>query len=433
MQVTVESTSDLGRKLSIVVPAEKIEEQVSQKLQELSKQVKLDGFRPGKVPASVVKQRFGEGARSEVIGHVLQNSLYEAITEKELNPAGMPEIDSIKSEAGQPLEYTAIFEVYPEIALTDFSSITAEKITAEVTDADVTEMLDSIRKQRTEWEVVERASENDDKLKIDFEGFKDDVAFEGGKAENADLVLGSKSFIPGFEDGLIGKKAGDDVVLDLTFPEEYQAKDLAGQKVKFNVTVKEVNAPKLPELNEDFAKAMGVESGDIEAFKTQVREHMNRELEQTIKSKQKQHLFEQLLNEHKFEVPAALIQNEVTAIMKQYMPKHEPTKEQIDAAPEELKTEAKRRVSIGLVVAEIIKKQDIKVDQDKVKDYVEDMAKSYEQPQQMVAWYYGDKQRMAGIEAVVLEEQVFDKICEAAKVEDKKLSYSEVMKADQEQ
>src|SRR6056297_1318928 len=168
MQVTVESTSDLGRKLSITVPSEKVEEQVNKKLQELSKQVKLDGFRPGKVPAHVVKQRFGEGARSEVVGHILQNSLFEAITEKELNPAGMPQIDSIKSEAGQPLEYTAIFEVYPEIELADFSNITAEKLLTDVTEADIDEMLESIRKQRTEWEPVERASKNDDKLKIDF-------------------------------------------------------------------------------------------------------------------------------------------------------------------------------------------------------------------------------------------------------------------------
>lgn len=430
MQVTVESTSDLGRKLSIIVPSEKINAKVEKRLQELAKQVKIDGFRPGKIPVNVVKLRFGERARSEVLDQELQNSLYEAIIEKKLNPAGMPEINSIKFEAGQPLEYTVVFEEYPEIELIDFAEITAEKITADVTDADVAEMLQNIRKQHTEWEKVDRASKNDDKLKIDFEGFKDDVAFEGGKAENADLVLGSKSFIHGFEDGLVGKKPGDEVVLDLTFPEEYQVKDLAGQKVKFNVLVKEVNAPKVPELDEAFAKLMGVKSGDIETFKAQVREHMLRELEQTVKSRQKQKLFERLLEKHNFEVPAALVTNEVTAMLKQYMPKHEPTKEQIDAAPEALKTEARRRVAIGLIVAEIIKKQEVKLDQDIVKEFVEKMAESYEHPQQMIAWYYSDKQRMAGIEAMVLEDQVFDKICEFAKIEDKQLSYSDVMKTE---
>lgn len=430
MQVSVETTSDLGRKLSIIVPAEQIEQKVEQKLKELSKQVKLDGFRPGKVPVNVVKQRFGEGARHEVIGQVLQNTLYEALMKEDLNPAGLPEIDSIKSEIGQPLEYTATFEVYPIIELIDFNSISVEKFLSEVTEKDLEETLLGIRKQRTNWVSVERPSQMEDKLAIDFEGQIDGKPFEGGKAENINIVLGSKSFIPGFEDGLVGKKTGDEVTLDLKFPEDYHEKDLAGKEVSFNVKVKEIKEPNLPELDADFVKSMGVESGDIEAFKEQVREHMNRELEQVIEAKQKQKLFEKLLEKHEFKVPTALINNEIKAIMKQYMPKHEPTKEQIESAPDVFKKEAQKRVAIGLLVAEIIRKHDIKVNQDKVKEYIEKIAQSYENPQQMVAWHYSNKERLAGVEALILEAQVFDLICESAKIEEKKISYSEAMKAE---
>ncbi len=432
MQVSVETTSNLGRKLSIVVPAEQIEEKVKVRLNELTKQVKLDGFRPGKVPASVVKQRFGANARQEVIGQVLQQTLFEALEKEQLNPAGLPEIDSIKSEAGQPLEYSAIFEIYPSIELKDLAGVTAEKISAEVTSADIEEMLESVRKQRAQWEPVERACEMGDKITIDFEGFKDGEAFEGGKAEGHQLELGSNAFIPGFEEGLVGHKAGDEVKLNLTFPEDYQAEDLAGQKVLFEVKVKEVNTAKLPELNEDFIKSMGIESGELETFKKQISEHMQRELEQTVQNRQKENLFEQLLKKHEFEIPKALVDNEIKNMLQRYMPNHEPEKAQIDNVPEQIRKDCEKRVAIGLLVAEIIRQKEIKVDHDKVKAFVEKQAQSYENPEQMVSWYYADRKRLQGVESIVLEQQVFDKICEEAKVEEKSLSYNQVMKPNQQ-
>lgn len=431
MQVTVETTGNLGRKLSVVVPSGEIEEKVSKKILQLSSQVKMDGFRPGKVPVKVVQQRFGQAARDEIIGEVLQHSLFEAISKEKLKPAGMPEIQSIKAEAGNPLEYTAVFEVYPEIKLMDFSTLQAEKITADITDADVIEMLESIRKQRAEWKKVERASKTDDRLIIDFEGFKDDQPFAGGKADNANIVLGSKTFIPGFEEGLVNKKAGEHLELNLTFPADYHQKDLAGSLVKFKVFIKEVEEPVLPALDEEFVKTMGVQSGDLAEFKAQVTDHMKRELQQAIKAKQKNSLFQALVDSHHFDIPESLVKNEMKAMLKQYMPKHEPTEEQIANLPDALKQEAKKRVSIGLVVAEVIHTHNIKIDHDKVKEYIEEMARAYEHPAEMVSWYYRDKNRMEGIEGVVLEQQVYDMICEQAKIQEKKLSYSEVMKPEQ--
>lgn len=428
MQVTVETTSNLGRKLNITVPSEQIEAKISKKLKEISSQVKIDGFRPGKVPFKVVQQRFGKAAHDEIINEVLQHTLFEAISNEKLKPAGMPEVQAIKAEPGNPLEYTVAFDVYPEITLADFATLKAEKITAEIIDSDVDEMLESIRKQRAEWKAVERASKIEDQMIIDFEGFLDDKPFPGGNAENLKLVLGSKSFIPGFEDGLLSKKAGDEVELNITFPEDYHEKDLAGKPVKFNVKVKEVQEPELPALDETFVKAMGVESGNLEEFKTQVKEHMQRELQQAVKSRQKSDLFNALLETHKFEIPTSLVKSEIKAMLKQYMPKHEPTHEQIEHVPDALKQEAEKRVAIGLIVMEIIQAHDIKVDQDKVKEYIEEMAQAYEHPAEMVSWYYRDKERLAGVESLILEQQVFDKLCESAQIQDKKLSYSEVMK-----
>lgn len=431
MQVTVKTTSNLGRELNVVVPSEQIEEKLSAKLKQLSAQVKMDGFRPGKIPVKVIQQRFGKAARNEIIGELLQNTLYEAILKENLKPAGLPEIESVKDEQGNPLEYTAVFDVYPSISLVDFSEINAEKVSVEITENDVNDTLENIRKQRTEWIKVTRASMMSDKLVIDFEGLKDDKPFEGNKGTDIQVILGSKTFIPGFEDGLINRTEGEQVELDLVFPDNYQVPDLKNAAVKFKVLIKEIFEPKLPELNEEFVKSMGMESGELAEFKSEIKQHMERELGQTIKTKQKNQVFEQLLEKHQFDVPASLVKTEMKNMLKQYLPKQEITDEQVRNVPDTLKEEAKRRVSIGLIVAEIIMKNSIKVDHDRVKAFILSISKAYEHPEQMIDWYYGSKERLANIEASVLEEQVYDKICESANLTEKKLNYAEVMNLEQ--
>lgn len=426
MQVSVETTSSLGRKINITVPAETIDKKIESRLKELTKTVKMDGFRPGKVPVSAVKLRYGEAVREEIINKELQESLYKAFQDEKQHPAGTPHVDSIKAEKDKDLQYTASYEVYPEIQLADFTKVNIEQFKAEVIAEDVDKMLETIRKQHMDWKKVEREAKNEDKLVIDFKGFKDGETFEGGSAENVDLILGSKNFIPGFEEGLMGAKAGEEKTLELTFPEDYHAKDLAGKAVSFEVKVKSASEPQLPELNEEFAKKMGVEDGNVDTFRGQVKEHMQRELDNAINNRKKEQVFNQLLEQNKFDVPQALIEHEGQALIQRYTGQKQAPKEP-QALPEPIKAEASRRVSIGLVLAEVIKQNEMKADQEKVRQHIENMAKTYQDPEQLVSWYYSNKEHLASIEAVVLEEQVVGKVLEQAAITEKAVSYDEVM------
>ena len=433
MQVSVESTSALERRMTIGVPAERIETEVTKRLQQTARRAKVPGFRPGKVPMNVIRQRYEETARQEALGDLIQATFYEAIVEQKLNPAGAPAVEPKVFEKGKDLEYVATFEVFPEIQLTGFDSITVERLQAEVSDADLDNMLEILRKQNTRFEVVERAAENGDQLNIDFVGKIDGEAFAGGSAKGTPLVLGSGRMIPGFEEALVGAKAGEERVINPTFPADYQNLELAGKTAEFTVTVNSVSAPQLPELNDDFFALFGVKEGGLEGFRAEVRKNMERELRQAIKSKVKNQVMEGLLAANPVEVPKALIGNEVNRLrvqaVQQFGGNIKP-----DQLPAELfEEQAKRRVVLGLIVAEVVKQGDLKADEARVREMIEEMASAYQEPQQVVAWYYKNDQQLNEVRSVVLEEQVVDTVLQKAKVTDKAVSYEDAVKPAQAQ
>ncbi|OLU35330.1 trigger factor [Pseudomonas sp. PA27(2017)] len=428
MQVSVESTSALERRMSITVPAERIETQVNKRLQQTAQKAKIPGFRPGKVPMSVIRQRFEADARQEAVGDVIQSSFYEAVAEQKLAPAGQPSVEPKVLEKGKDLEFVATFEVFPEIKVSGLEGIAIERQQAEVADSDVDNMLDILRKQNTRFEAVERAAEKDDQLNIDFVGKIDGEAFAGGSATGTQLVLGSGRMIPGFEDALIGAKAGEERVINPTFPEDYQNLDLAGKTAEFTVKVNSVSAPQLPELNDEFFALFGIKEGGLEGFRAEVRKNMERELRQAIKSKIKNQVMEGLLAANPVEVPKALIASEVNNLrvqaVQQFGGNIKP-----DQLPAELfEEQAKRRVSLGLIVAEVVKQFELKPEDARVRELIQEMASAYQEPEQVVAWYYKNDQQLNEVRSVVLEEQVVDTVLQKANVTDKSVSYEEAVK-----
>jgi trigger factor len=428
MQVSVENTTALERRMSITVPAERIESQVNKRLQQTAQKAKIPGFRPGKVPMSVIRQRYEADARQEAVGDVIQSSFYEAVVEQKLNPAGQPSIEPKSLEAGKDLEYVAVFEVFPEFSVAGFESISVERLSADVADSDLDNMLEILRKQNVRFEAADRAAANEDQLNIDFVGKIDGEAFAGGSATGTQLVLGSGRMIPGFEDGLVGAKAGEERVLNVTFPEDYQNLDLAGKAAEFTVTVNSVSAPTLPELNEAFFNQFGIKEATLEGFRTEVRKNMERELRQAIKSKVKNQVMDGLLAANPIEVPKALLENEVNRLrvqaVQQFGGNIKP-----DQLPAELfEEQAKRRVELGLIVAEVVKQFDLKPDEARVRELIQEMASAYQEPEQVVAWYYKNEQQMNEVRSVVLEEQVVDTVLQKASVTDKAVSYEEAVK-----
>lgn len=428
MQVSVESTSALERRMTVGVPAERIETEVNKRLQQTASRAKVPGFRPGKVPMSVIRQRYEDSARQEALGDLIQATYYEAIVAQKLNPAGAPAVEPKVFEKGKDLEYVATFEVFPEIQLAGFDGLTIERQQADVQDSDVDNMLEILRKQNTRFEAVERAAENGDQLNIDFVGKIDGEAFAGGSAKGTPLVLGSGRMIPGFEEALVGAKAGEERVITPTFPADYQNLDLAGKAAEFTVTVNSVSAPQLPELNDDFFALFGIKEGGIDGFRAEVRKNMERELRQAIKSKVKNQVMEGLLAANPVEVPKALIANEVNRLRVQAVQQFGGNI-QPDQLPAELfEEQAKRRVVLGLIVAEVVKKTELKPDENRVRELIEEMASAYQEPQQVVAWYLKNEQQLNEVRSVVLEEQVVDTVLQQAKVTDKAVSYEEAVK-----
>lgn len=429
MQVSVETTSGLERRMTVGIPAERIDNEVNKRLQQTARRARVDGFRPGKVPMSVIRKRFGDSARQEVIGEVIQSSFFEAVTQEKLTPAGAPSVEPKQLEEGKDFEYIATFEVYPEVTLADFSAIKVERIESEVTDADLDNMLEILRKQNTSFNAVEREAANDDQLTLDFVGRIDGEEFQGGTATDTQLVLGSGRMILGFEEGLVGAKAGETRTLKVTFPEEYQNQDLAGKAAEFEATVKEVAEPVLPELNDEFFAQFGVDEGGLEAFRTEVRKNMDRELRQAIKTKIKGQVMDGLLETNQVDVPKAMLSNEVDRLRVQAVQQFGGASIKPEQLPAELfEEQAKRRVALGLVVAEIVKQHELKPDEDRVRAMIEEMASAYQEPEQVINWYYQNEQQLGEVQSVVLEEQVVDTVLQKAQVTDKQVPYEEAVK-----
>lgn len=429
MQVSVEAGEGLQKHVTVSVPAEQVDQAVEKKLQSLARTVRMDGFRPGKVPMRVVKQRFGDQARQDAYGELIQSTYFEAITEQKLAPAGDPSIKlNEENEEGQ-FSYTATIEVMPEIKLNDLGELEIKRPVAEVTEEDVDIMIDRLRKQRTTWKEVDRPAQKGDTVHIDFKGFIDGEAFEGGAAEDVPLELGSGSMVPGFEDGLIGAKAGDEVKLEVSFPEDYRAEQLAGKNAVFEVKVNKVSEPQVPEIDEDFVKAFGVEDGTEASLRAEVRGNMERELKQKLKTMTKERVMEALLAANPVTVPKAMSQREAEVLKSQAM------KEMADAGQSSamdlplsvFETQAERRVSLGLLINAVVSENNIELDQDKVKSTIDEFAQSYEQPQDVIDFYNSNKEQRAMVENLVLEEQVMDTVLDKAKTEDEPATFAGVV------
>ncbi|WP_261841083.1 trigger factor [Aliamphritea ceti] len=431
MQVSVETTTGLERQVTVVVPAERVDNDVAQRVQQTARTVRIDGFRPGKVPTKVVKKRYGKGIRQEVIGEVIQESFYQATQQENLTPAGGPNIEFKNDKEGEEFSYTATFEVYPEIALADFSAAEIEKNSAEVKDEDLEQMIETLRKQQSDWVAVERAAADGDQVKIDFEGFIDGEAFEGGKGEGMDLVLGSNTMIPGFEAGLEGAKAGADVELNVTFPDDYQSEELKGKAAVFKTTVQSVSEQQLPELNEEFFAKFGLEENNVDSFKVEVRKNMEREVKQALKSKLKEAVFGQLVELNAIDVPAALIDNEIDAMRRQAIQQFGGAEANIDPEmlPKEMfQAQSEQRVKVGLLVNEVIKANELTVDDERVKTTIDELAATYQDPQQVIDWYNSNEEMLGQVKSLVMEDQVLDLLLDAAKVTDVELSYEDAIK-----
>lgn len=433
MQVSIETTSGLERRMTVGVPAEEIDKEIAQRLQKASQTVRIDGFRKGKIPAKVIKQRFGAGVRQEVVGEVLSRTFYEAVTKEELRPAGQPAIEPVKDEEGADLEYIATFEVYPDVELQDFAQINIARPVATVSDEDLTDMVENLRKQRASWDEVERAAADGDQVNVDYKGTQNGEEFPGGTAEASDLVLGSGRMIPGFEDSIVGLSAGDEKTISLSFPDDYHAEDLRGAAVEFAVKVNAVKEQTLPELNDEFYEQFGVKEGGEENFQVEIRSNMERELETAIKNKVKSRLMTQLQDLHSVDIPKALLSNEIQALRQQMLGQFGEGAAQMDMSifPDELfADEAGKRVSLGLLMAEIVKAAEITVDNDKVKAFIEDRAASYDDPEQVVQYHYSNEELLNSVQSAVMEEQVVDHVLSLAKVDEEATDYKGALTPD---
>lgn len=433
MQVSVETTSNIERRMTIGVPAQEIDAAVQKRLQETARTVRLNGFRPGKVPLSVVKRRFGESVRQEIVGEVMRDNYMKALEEQDIVPAGWPKFEPKTMEEGKDLEFVAIFEVLPEIELGDLSKVTVEKPNTEITDKDVDNMIDNLRRQQATMKSVKRKSKNKDTVTIDFKGSIDGEEFEGGAAEGHRLTLGSGQMIPGFEKGIVGGKAGEELEIEVTFPEDYQNEELAGKPAKFEIKIHEVQEPQLPELNEEFFKKFGIDAEDEETFRGEVRNNMERELKQAVTNKVKNDVIDGLLETTELEVPQALIDQEIDRLRQDAVQRFGG---QVDfkQLPKELfEEQAVRRVKTGLLFQELVKKNDLKADDAKVEEKIQEIASTYEQPEEVVAHFNNSPEQKSQIESVVLEEAVVDLVLEQAKVKEKKMKYEDAVKAGQPQ
>lgn len=427
MQVSVETLEGLKRRMTVELPVEQVNEIVDNRLRTMAREARLDGFRPGKVPLNVIKQRFGAHARQEAYGELIQKSYYEALGEQKLHAVGDPAID-IKDEKDAFI-YVAEFEVVPELSISDLGGAGLERPVAEVLDSDLDGMIEKLRQQRVTWNKVERAAQDGDQLMISFIGKIDDEVFEGGSAVKVPLVLGSGSMIDGFEQGLLGASEGDERSVETTFPEDYQAQHLAGKAAVFDITVNEVAEPVLPEVNEEFAKAMGVEDGSVDTLKKEIRDNMQRELDAKIKSKTKENVMELLLEKHEFDVPQAIIEDEANRLRedtRKQMESQGQSSTTFQLPVEVFKEQAERRVKLGMLTTKIISEQKIEVDVERLRQMIEEFAASYESPQEMIDWYYEDAERIDPVRHVVLEDQVVDWVLSQVNVEEKQHSFEEL-------
>ncbi|MBT2968642.1 MAG: trigger factor [gamma proteobacterium symbiont of Ctena orbiculata] len=422
MQVSVESGEGLERRVTVELPAEQIEAEVTKRLQQIGRTAKLDGFRPGKVPMKLLRRNYGGQVLQEVYGQMIETSYQEAIQQEKLQPAGMPKIEPKEASEEGLFSYVATLEVMPEIELVKLAGEIKRPIT-EISAEDIEDMIGKLRKQRATWSGVDRAAAEGDQVKISFKGLVDGEAFEGGSAENVDLVLGSKRMIEGFESGLVGMVKEEKRSIDLKFPEDYRVEELAGKPVTFEVEVSEISEEVLPPVDDDFAKEFGASEG-VEKLKEDIRENMERELSQRVQARIKSQAMDLVYEQNQIDVPKALVEEEIEALSKQAREQMGANTGSFELPRDMFEEQAKRRVSLGLLIGEIIKQNGIQVDNDRVRKTIEEYAASYEQPDEVVKFYYGNQQQLASVQNIVLEDQVVDWIMEQVEVVDDQTTFA---------
>ncbi|WP_148875904.1 trigger factor [Serratia marcescens] len=433
MQVSVETTQGLGRRLSITVPADTIKQAVKKELINAAKSVRIDGFRKGKVPMNIVEQRYGASVRQDVLGEAMQRSFVDAIIKEKINPAGAPNYVPGEYKEGEDFTFAVEFEVYPDVELKGLENIEVEKPVVEVNDEDVDAMLDTLRKQQATWKETDRAAEAEDRVTVDFTGSIDGEEFEGGKASDFVLAMGQGRMIPGFEEGLVGHKAGEEFVIDVNFPEDYHAENLKGKAAKFAIVLKKVEERELPELTEEFIKRFGVADGSVAGLRTEVRKNMERELKGAVRNRIKSQAIEGLVSANEIDVPAALIDGEIDVLRRQAAQRFGGNEKQALELPRELfEEQAKRRVVVGLLLGEVISTNDLKADEDRVKTLIEEMASAYEDPSEVIEFYSKNKELMNNMRNVALEEQAVEALLAKAKVTEKATTFSELMNQTQQ-
>ena len=431
MQSNVEELGTLERRLDVSIPQEKIETEVENRLKRLARTAKIHGFRPGKVPLKIVKQQYGPQVRQEVIGDVLKKNFSEAVREKNLKVAGYPHFEpkDITENASQ-VEFSATFEVYPDVVLGALDTSRVERPSVNVTQSDVDKTLDTLRKQRMQYELVGRPAAKGDRLNIDFRGTIDGEEFAGSKAENSSLILGEGRFLKDFEEPLTGMSAGQSKTFEVTFPENYHGKEAAGRTAAFEVKLNAVEAARLPEVNAEFARSLGVEDGDIERLRAEIQTNLEREVANRIKARIKEQVMQCLLDTTSSQAPKALVEAEMERLMhdarrdlasRGVNPKDMPL-------PQDLFQErAQRRVSLGLILAELVKTHGLQPKPEQVRAMVEDLAQSYENPAEVVKWHYAAPDRLNEAESLALEDNVVQWVLEKVKVEDKPMTLDELM------
>jgi trigger factor len=430
MEATTAQANELERRIDLSIAIENVEKEMDQRLKRMGKNIKMPGFRPGKVPFSIVKQQYGSQARHEVLSEELDRVFGETVTAQKMRVAGYPRIEPKASESTTHLEFSAIFEVYPDFTPADMSTAEIERPVLEVSAKEVDKTLDILRKQRVSYEDTVRAAAKEDRVVIDFLGKKDGEPFQGGQATDYPFVLGQGMMLPDFEKAVEGARSGEAKTFDLTFPADYFAKDLAGQTVQFEITVKQVQAPKLPEIDAEFARSMGIADGDVAKMRAEIEANLKREVKRRIEGKVKDQVMEALIKANPISTPNALIEMEIQRLMqaaRQDMEQRGMKVADMPIQPEWFADQARRRVVLGLILAELVKSEKLQPTSEQVRAMVEESAQSYEHPEEVVRWYYAQPQRLGEVEGLAIESNVVEWVLGKAKVTDKAAVFDELM------
>jgi len=427
---SVETVSALERRLNAFIPQQTIEGVVSDRLKNIGRSVRIAGFRPGKVPAKVVEQFYGAQARQEALGDALQRSFYEAVQVNNLKVAGSPQFDiKTKDLKAEKIEYSATFEVYPEVVVGDLSGEKIERLLYELTHEDVDNTIATLRKQRATYEKVERAAQTGDRLSIDYTGKLDGVVFQGGEAKDYPVELGAGGMLPEFEAAAVGMKSGESKSFDLTFPEDYRSKEVAGKRVNFSITVNRIEAPVLPEIDAEFAKSVGIEDGDVSKLQDEIRSNLVNEVSRRLKARNKDAAMDALLRVAKFDVPKVLVDEEAQTLMQltlQDMEARGMKTKGVSLPPDLFRDRAEKRVKLGLILAHLVQKHNLTAKAEQVKGFIEEYAQSFDQPEEVIRWYSSDPNRMQEVEHIVLEENVVNWTMGQAKTVDKQAVFNEL-------